>query len=308
MLWWKGAPAPKRVLVYGDSLSWGWVPQATFIPAERFPPEGQWPRVMAVALGDGFEVVIDALPGRVTDRGDPLVPQLGGAGLDGLAYLPAALGAHAPLDLVVLMLGSNDLIGLRARATSERPFTVVEDLKREADARFLREEQDLNARIAEMQKQLSCLDTRSSDEVGRAISEERLPGASGTNRPVGESAALDAPKRRAERARPSPAGGMRRSVGASSSQSLAPVSGISPERKGAAGQTAGSGVGFKPVGRSSGDHPKVSVPNESVPSGSSFRAIPAAAASGAALTRPARHIDLSRPADDRAPARLRGSR
>lgn len=109
MLWWKGAPAPKRVLVYGDSLSWGWVPQATFIPAERFPPEGQWSRVMAVALGDGFEVVIDALPGRVTDRGDPLVPQLGGAGLDGLAYLPAALGAHAPLDLVVLMLGSNDL-------------------------------------------------------------------------------------------------------------------------------------------------------------------------------------------------------
>ena len=77
---------------------------------------------------------------------------------------------------------------------------------------------------------------------------------------------------------------MRRSVGASSSQSLAPVSGISPERKGAAGQTAGSGVGFKPVGRSSGDHPKVSVPNESVPSGSSFRAIPAAAASGAALS------------------------
>ncbi|HRI55437.1 MAG TPA: HAMP domain-containing protein, partial [Pseudomonadota bacterium] len=130
--------------------------------------------------------------------------------------------------------------------------------------------EQLRRGIAEMQKQLSCLDTRSSDEVGRAISEERLPGASGTNRPVGDSAALDAPKRRAERARPSPAGGTRRSVGASSSQSLAPVSGISPERKGAAGQTAGSGVGFKPVGRSSGDHPKVSVPHESVPSGSSF--------------------------------------
>ena len=109
MIWWKGAPAPKRVLVYGDSLSWGWVPQATFIPAERFPPESQWPRVMGAALGEGFEVVVDALPGRVTDRGDPLVPQLDGAGLDGLAYLPAALAAHSPLDLVVLMLGSNDL-------------------------------------------------------------------------------------------------------------------------------------------------------------------------------------------------------
>lgn len=109
MIWWSSRPAPKRVLVYGDSLSWGWIPQATFIPAERFPPEDQWPRVMAERLGEGWEVVVDALPGRTTDAADPLAPQIGGAGLDGLAYLPAALGAHAPLDLVVLMLGSNDL-------------------------------------------------------------------------------------------------------------------------------------------------------------------------------------------------------
>ena len=147
--------------------------------------------------------------------------------------------------------------------------------------------EQLRRGIAEMQKQLGCLDTRSSDEVGRVLAEDRLAGASGSNRPVGgDSAALEAPKRRPERARssPSPAGGTRRSVGISSSQNLAPVSGSSPERKVAAGQTAGSGAGFKPVGRSSGDHPKVSVPNESLPSGSSFRAISTAAASGAALS------------------------
>lgn len=145
--------------------------------------------------------------------------------------------------------------------------------------------EQLRRGIAEMQKQLSCLDTRSSDDVGRALSEERLPGASGANRPVGgDPAALETPKRRAERARPSPASGTRRNVGNSSSQNLAPVSGTSPERKGAAGQTAGSGTGFKPVGRSSGDHPKVSVPSESVPSGASFRALPAAAAIGTALS------------------------
>jgi lysophospholipase L1-like esterase len=103
------AEPPKRILVYGDSIAWGWVPQATFIPAERFPPEEQWPRVMAAELGAGFEVMVDALSGRTTDAVDPLVPEILGAALDGNATLPASLGAHLPLDLVVLMVGSNDL-------------------------------------------------------------------------------------------------------------------------------------------------------------------------------------------------------
>lgn len=109
MAWWSGKAAPRRILVYGDSLAWGWTPRATFIPTERMAPEDQWPRVMAAALGTGYEVVVDALPGRVTDAPDPLAPQIDGVGLDGNAYLPAALGAHLPLDLVVLAVGSNDL-------------------------------------------------------------------------------------------------------------------------------------------------------------------------------------------------------
>lgn len=55
------------------------------------------------------------------------------------------------------MLGSNDLISLRARATADRPFTVVENLRKEADARFLREEQELNAKILETQSKLQSL-------------------------------------------------------------------------------------------------------------------------------------------------------
>lgn len=55
------------------------------------------------------------------------------------------------------MLGSNDLISLRARATNNRPFKVVEDLRKDAELRFLREEQELNARIAETQKKLQAL-------------------------------------------------------------------------------------------------------------------------------------------------------
>lgn len=99
---------PRRILVFGNSLSWGWVPQRSFIPAERFPPDRQWPRVMEGALGAGFEVVVDAMSGRTTDADDPLAPQIPGVGTNGNACLPAVLAAHLPLDLIVLMLGSND--------------------------------------------------------------------------------------------------------------------------------------------------------------------------------------------------------
>lgn len=99
--------APKRVLVFGDSNSWGWIPRAEGIPSGRYPSEQQWPQVMQARLGDGYEVVVDALSGRTTDVTDPTAP-LSGAGMDGSASLPAAIGAHFPLDLVVIMLGTND--------------------------------------------------------------------------------------------------------------------------------------------------------------------------------------------------------
>jgi lysophospholipase L1-like esterase len=99
--------APKRILVFGDSNSWGWIPQATGVPSERYPPEQQWPKVMQGLLGNDYEVVVDALSGRTTDAPDPGAPMTGAA-LDGSAYLPSAIAAHFPLDLVVIMLGTND--------------------------------------------------------------------------------------------------------------------------------------------------------------------------------------------------------
>ncbi|HRK71710.1 MAG TPA: hypothetical protein PLA85_08985, partial [Micropepsaceae bacterium] len=45
------------------------------------------------------------------------------------------------------MLGSNDLISLRARSVSSRPFTAVDDLRKAAETRFLAEEQRLEAKL-----------------------------------------------------------------------------------------------------------------------------------------------------------------
>jgi lysophospholipase L1-like esterase len=101
--------ATKRIMVYGDSNTWGFIPIKEGAPSTRYPSDERWPNVMRASLGDNYEVVDEALNGRTTDIADPTNPQVGGAGLDGSAYLPAAIASHLPLDLVVIMLGTNDL-------------------------------------------------------------------------------------------------------------------------------------------------------------------------------------------------------
>ena len=125
--------AERRVLCFGDSNTWGFVPVET-PPSTRFARAQRWPHVMAAALGDDMTVIEEALNGRTTDAADPLHPQLGGAGLDGSAYLPAALASHLPLDAVVIMLGTNDLKPHFARA----PERIAAGAKRLLDcARIL---------------------------------------------------------------------------------------------------------------------------------------------------------------------------
>jgi lysophospholipase L1-like esterase len=100
---------PLRILAYGDSNTWGWIPVEHGYPTIRYAAGKRWPGVLRETLGPGYEVIEEGLSGRTTDLPDPTAPQIGGAGLDGSAYLPAALASHAPLDLVVIMLGTNDL-------------------------------------------------------------------------------------------------------------------------------------------------------------------------------------------------------
>lgn len=94
---------PRRILVFGDSLTWGWVPAEPITPTTRHPVEDRWTTAMAEALGEGYEVVVEGLSGRTTNIDDPSDPKLNGAD-----YLPAALASHEPLDLVIVMLGTND--------------------------------------------------------------------------------------------------------------------------------------------------------------------------------------------------------
>ena len=61
--------------------------------------------MLAAELGAGWRVVEEGLPGRTTVYPDPI----SGVHKNGLALLPAVLESHRPIDVVVLMLGTNDL-------------------------------------------------------------------------------------------------------------------------------------------------------------------------------------------------------
>ncbi|MFL5336349.1 MAG: GDSL-type esterase/lipase family protein [Geminicoccaceae bacterium] len=105
-----GAAGAHRVMVFGDSIAWGWIPQADGFPTTRFPPEVRWPGVLQAELGDGYDVVEESLNGRTTDLNPPLESVgMEGAGYNGAGYLPAAIGSQMPLALVIVALGTNDL-------------------------------------------------------------------------------------------------------------------------------------------------------------------------------------------------------
>jgi ABC-type uncharacterized transport system involved in gliding motility auxiliary subunit len=64
------------------------------------------------------------------------------------------------LNAIENLSGSSDLISLRSRGTSNRPFTVVNNIRRRAEANFLREEQELQQKLTATQTRLAELEGR----------------------------------------------------------------------------------------------------------------------------------------------------
>ncbi len=95
----------KTVLCYGDSNTHGTLPSADPTIHRRLGPDERWPGVVRKRLARDWLVIEEGLGGRTTVRDDPIF----GAHKNGLAGLPIALESHQPIDLVVLMLGTNDL-------------------------------------------------------------------------------------------------------------------------------------------------------------------------------------------------------
>jgi ABC-type uncharacterized transport system involved in gliding motility auxiliary subunit len=69
--------------------------------------------------------------------------------------------------------GSADLIGLKSRATYTRPFTTVEKLRRDADARFRQTEQELQGQLSETERKLGELQASRNDKSSMLMNAEQ---------------------------------------------------------------------------------------------------------------------------------------
>lgn len=95
----------KHILCFGDSNTYGFCAD----PADcadggiRFNEEERWTCLLQKHLGDGFLVTEEGLPGRTTVFEDPLTE-----GLSGISSIYGLLKSHEMIDLLVIMLGTND--------------------------------------------------------------------------------------------------------------------------------------------------------------------------------------------------------
>jgi len=95
----------KNVLIFGDSNTYGTPPARDWGEGGRYDAQTRWPMVTATALGETWEVIAEGLPGRTaTSLVDPVM----GVHMNGQLGLQIALQSHGPLDVLVIMLGTND--------------------------------------------------------------------------------------------------------------------------------------------------------------------------------------------------------
>jgi len=90
----------KRIICFGDSNTWGYSGET----GTRFDEDTRWTGVLAKELGEGYTVIEEGQNGRTTVWDDPVEGEK-----NGLKYLVPCIESHAPFDLIIIMLGTNDL-------------------------------------------------------------------------------------------------------------------------------------------------------------------------------------------------------
>jgi lysophospholipase L1-like esterase len=114
----------KSILAFGDSLTWGFVAGQD----ARLPFEDRWPNALAAGLGSKARVIEEGQNGRTTVFNDETTFET----RNGSVALPLLLVSHQPLDLVIIMLGTNDIkFAARCRAFDaamgmERLITIIQ--------------------------------------------------------------------------------------------------------------------------------------------------------------------------------------
>lgn len=126
----------KNILCFGDSNTFGY----DTANDSRFPWDVRWTGILQNMLGTGYRIIEEGMGGRTTVWDDP-VENL----QSGKSYLLPCLESHWPLDLVVIMLGTNDL-KTRFALEAHDIAAGVETLALMAKA-YLKEKQEKEAEI-----------------------------------------------------------------------------------------------------------------------------------------------------------------
>lgn len=102
----------KSILCYGDSNTFGakavefdLLEESVVLADLRYPEDVRWTGILQKELGEDYRVIEEGLCARTSTLDDPIE----GIYKNGKPYLQPCLETHAPVDLVVLMLGTNDL-------------------------------------------------------------------------------------------------------------------------------------------------------------------------------------------------------
>ncbi|WP_290810029.1 GldG family protein [Ferrovibrio sp.] len=88
-------------------------------------------------------------------------------------YVPIAANADLLINAIDNMSGSGDLIGLRSRGRSQRPFEVIDNMRRHAEQQFLARQKALEQKLETTQKQLADLQSKAQDQSNALLSAEQ---------------------------------------------------------------------------------------------------------------------------------------
>lgn len=94
---------PIRILCYGDSNTWGYISGSDHL---RYGNNERWTKLLAQKLGENYEIIEEGLNSRTLISTDT---RPGKEGKNGYEYLIPCLDTHDPIDLVIIMLGTNEL-------------------------------------------------------------------------------------------------------------------------------------------------------------------------------------------------------
>ena len=89
-----------NILCFGDSNTHGYNP----IDESRYDENNRWPKILQKLLTNDHYVIEEGLSGRTTVFDDPV-----NEGLSGIDYIIPCIKSHRFLDIVIVMLGTNDL-------------------------------------------------------------------------------------------------------------------------------------------------------------------------------------------------------